>query len=111
MQRPGRRMGKRVGGGPDMAKRTLAVFIVGILCGAVLLGGSLFTLQAWSSNAQAQDEPATWQVQYWSDVAINNGDLTPDPDRYIDDWVRALPSECDIVPMGDVRNVLFYRCP
>ncbi len=93
-----------------MRSRVVAVFLAGVLFGAVLLGGGVVALQHFGEDVQAQGEN-TWQVQYWSETQINNGFVSPDPSEYIDDWVRELPANCDIVPMGDVRNILFYRCP
>lgn len=93
-----------------MRSRLIAVFVVGVLVGAVLLGGGGFALQAFGDEAEAQGG-ATWQYQYWSDTKLNGGDFEPNPDVFIDDWVQELPAECDFQFLGDARNVIFYRCP
>lgn len=93
-----------------MQNRLLGVFAVGVLAGALLLGGGVFALQTFGSSAEAQSG-ATWQTKYWNEGRINNGVTTPNPERYLDDWVNALPVECDFLFAGDARNVVFYRCP
>lgn len=88
-----------------MRSRLIAVFVVGVLVGAVLLGGGVFALQSFGSEAEAQGG-ATWQLQVIEPKRIADTVVIED----IEDWVTALPAECDLVPsvQGDL---FFYRCP
>lgn len=93
-----------------MRRQAVLIFVLGVLCGALILAGGVFALQAFGNEAKAQTG-ATWKYQHWGDVRLNAGFTTPNPEVYIDDWVQRLPADCDLVFMGDARNVIFYRCP
>lgn len=95
-----------------MRSRLLAVFVVGVLAGALLLGGGVFALQTFGGDAGAQSG-ATWQTKGWSPeigLGMYNMDrYSPDPEAFVDDWIRTLPAECDLVALDDYQ--LAYRCP
>lgn len=95
-----------------MRSRFLAAFAVGVFVGALLLSGGVFALQAFGNDAQAQSG-ATWQTKGWSPEIgpgmYNMDRHSPNPDQFVDDWVRTLPAECDLVTLDDYQ--LAYRCP
>ncbi len=91
-----------------MAKRAVFIFLVGVLVGAVLLGGSVFALQNWENNAQAQNSD-TWEVEFFSSLL---SDSSPDGDFL--DWVDEMPASCDIETLrhsGGENLTVYYRCP
>lgn len=93
-------MGERVG----RIWQGVALFAVGVLVGAVLLGGiALPGITGESVEAQGS---ATWQVQQF------NTPVRPDSARIVEiqDWVESLPAECDLVASPNF-NWYFYRCP
>lgn len=93
-----------------MRRQAALIFVLGVLCGVLILTGGVFALQAFGNEAKAQSG-TTWKYQYWDKAQLNGGFTSPDPKKYVDDWVQALPADCDFVFMGDARNVIFYRCP
>ena len=95
-----------------MRSRLIAMFVIGVLAGALLLGGSVFALQSFGDDVEAQSG-ATWQTKGWTfeiGLGMYNMDrYNPNPDQFVDDWVRTLPAECDLVTLGEYQ--LAYRCP
>ena len=95
-----------------MRSRLIAMFVIGVLAGALLLGGSVFALQSFGDDVEAQSG-ATLQTKGWTfeiGLGMYNMDrYNPNPDQFVDDWVRTLPAECDLVTLGEYQ--LAYRCP
>jgi len=88
-----------------MRSRLVVVFIVGVLVGAVLLGGGAAVLQHSGEDAQAQSA-GTWQLQIVEKNAVTDSVVIED----IAAWVTSLPAACDLVPSIQ-GNMYFYRCP
>jgi hypothetical protein len=86
-----------------MRSRLIAVFVVGVLVGAALLGGRVFALQAFGNEAQAQSG-ATWQVEYLGEGGEKVYIET------IEKFVTSLPAECDLVTSTQ-KDLFYYRCP
>ena len=84
-----------------MRVRITTVFLVGVLCGAALLGGALFAVQNVGNDVQAQSGN-TWQVEYLGDYPAGSV-----PQMFIE----SLPAECDLVPDPHDNWLMFYRCP
>lgn len=107
-------MGERIG----RAWQGVALFTVGVLVGALVLGGGSFALPVIGDDAKAQGA-ATWQSKAWhgeigpGEVEINYGQSAPDPEAFLNDWVETLPAECDLGPIFQTRfdTAVMYRCP
>lgn len=87
--------------------RLVNVFVVGLLCGAVIVGALTVHDRAAPARAAGQ-----WQSKYFGDKYIlNGGSVKTDPKRYIDDFIMTLPSDCDIVFQPAADRIVYYRCP
>jgi hypothetical protein len=84
----------------------MAGFCAGALAIMLLMGGLFVVSTQLADHTRAQE---TWQVKLFEESSINNGFESPKPEKYVDDWVRTLPTKCDIVATS-ARNVYFYRC-
>ena len=82
----------------------------------LVLGGVAVGATQFGGDAEAQ---GAWEMQTWEKVPgrdgllLNVNALPADPDRFFDDWIRTLPSNCDVGPvvaLGDDIGVT-YRCP
>jgi len=88
-----------------MRRKAILFFVVGMLCGALILGGGLFALQA-TSSAQAQTA-AKWQVTKSYIIGDWGKGGADDPAA----WVKSQPTTCDLMPVYDSAFVSFYyRC-
>lgn len=96
-----------------MGKRMVFIFLVGMLCGAMLLGGGVFALQHFGDDVQAQSS-ATWQVVGGPEgFSIGNWGAGQGPDVSLDEWIEIVPVECDIQTIARGVSVVsaYYRCP
>lgn len=89
-----------------MRRKAVFLFITGMLCGALLLGGAVFAFQATSGGAQAQASP-NWQVTKSYMVALWGKGGADDPTT----WLKKQPTSCDIQEVPYESFVSFYyRC-
>jgi len=108
-------MGERIG---RVSRQGVVLFALGVLVGALLLGGGSFALPWSEDGAQAQDD-RMWQSKSWrgevgpGGVHINSRGDPADPERFFDDWVETLPVECDLGPIFETGFdvTIAYRCP
>lgn len=93
--------------------RSVAWFAAGVLAAVLVLsGGFLVSQQNYGIGAPARAETQnTWHSELFDTSSINNGAMAPDTDRFVDDWIGVLPSNCDIVPIQSQPLVIAYRCP
>lgn len=88
-----------------MRRKAVLLFVLGMLCGALILGGGLFALQS-TSGAQAQ-APAKWQVTKSYLVGLWGKGGADDPTT----WLKNQPASCDIQPVvGNAMVSFYYRC-
>lgn len=96
-----------------MRDRAAMVFVAGMLCGALVLGGGYLAIDALTDDAQAQNT-GTWQVAGPPDgfSAYDYG-AGLGPEQSLDDWIRQLPASCDIeiLERGVSFTTILYRCP
>lgn len=88
--------------------RRLLLFCSIAVAVMLLVGGGWFGAQQLGGQAHAEEN---WQVKTFVPSSVNNGAMTSNPDRFIDDWIRQLPGHCDIVPVESTLLVIAYRCP
>lgn len=96
-----------------MRSRLIAVFLVGILFGAVILGGGLFSLQNAGPNVQAQGDE-TWNVAGDAE-GFNIADWGTGRGAQVslDEWIESVPASCDIQTIAKGMSFVspYYRCP
>jgi hypothetical protein len=75
-----------------------------LVLGSVAIGATQF---AGGTEAQG-----TWQYKSFEITGnpTNDGEYPVDPGLFLDDWVRSLPENCDIVVENSILTY-FYRCP
>jgi hypothetical protein len=91
----------------------VALFAMGALVGAVLLGGGSFALSEIGDGAQAQTSQ-TWETKVFDEMRFNLGATgVVDPDVYFNDWLHTIPRECHVETVeGALGNFLaYYSCP
>ena len=94
--------------------RGCVTFVGGLLAPGVTITLECFcqSLQSFGDDVEAQSG-ATLQTKGWTfeiGLGMYNMDrYNPNPDQFVDDWVRTLPAECDLVTLGEYQ--LAYRCP
>jgi len=100
-------MGERVG---KVSRQGVVLFALGVLVGALLLGGGSFTLPGSGDDARAQSEER-WRTRIFQDALLNVGP-TGNPDRFLNDWIETLPAECDFGTIEGGRGdlLVYYRC-
>jgi hypothetical protein len=84
-----------------ISAQAIALFISGVLVGALLLGGGSFNLPWSGDGAQAQNAN-TWQME------LMRGNFEQD----VPQWITSLPAACDLVVDPNVgARIFYYRCP
>lgn len=96
--------------------RPIVWFMAGIVAAVLVVTGVIAGTTYFASGTEAQ---GTWQVKTWKGFALPDGaginaeGAAANPEQNFDDWIRTLPSNCDLGPIYAIgsETAATYRCP
>jgi hypothetical protein len=94
--------------GEKAMSRPIGWFLAGVLATVLIFSGIVVGATQFAGGTEAQ---GNLQFELFDQSSYNNGAMDPDPDRFLDDWLKTLPTDCDIVPIQVSPILIAFRCP